>query len=220
MPFLKKFICGDIEIAVWKISETLEELSSLVPPALLAEVSEFASLKRRAEWLAVRLLLQKFFGSDTRIVYDAAGKPSLNNNVAYISISHTRGYAALAFSKSTPMGVDVELASREVGEAYSCFMRNEELDEVPSALQNRAKLLRWTASEALYKLVGNLGGGFRDNIVLERGVSSEGGVLSLSLVGLRNGNSDNYSVAYLFDTPLLIVLCREGRCAPLLSCEF
>lgn len=215
MPFLKKFACGDIEIAVWEITETAEELSSLVPPALLAEVGTFASLKRRAEWLAVRLLLQRFFGDDARIVYDAAGKPSLNNNDAYISISHTRGYAALAFSKNSPMGVDVELSAREVGEAFGCFMRGEELDGVPAELLNRAKLIRWTASEAVYKLVGNLGGGFRDNIVLERALPLEGGVLSLSLVGLPRGNSDNYSVAYLFDAPLLVVICREGNCAPL-----
>lgn len=215
MPLYGRYISGDVEISVWEMTETIDELSAGADNSLLVEAQAFAGTERRAEWLAVRKLLKLVLGDAARIVYDSAGKPSLEGGGAHISISHTRGYVALAVSHSSPVGLDVELVSREVGAASRRFMRDDELVAVPAELHNCVKLLRWTASEAVYKLVGNLGGSYRDNIVLDVALPlQESGVLPLSLVGLRSGNGV-FSVAYLFAGPLLLVLCGEALDEPL-----
>lgn len=215
MPLYGRYISGDVEISVWEMTETIDELSAGADNSLLVEAQAFAGTGRRAEWLAVRKLVKLVLGDAARIVYDNAGKPLLAGGGAHISISHTRGYVALAVSHSCPVGFDVELLSREVGVASRRFMRDDELVAVPAELQNCVKLLRWTASEAVYKLVGNLGGSYRDNIVLNVAVPlQESGILLLSLVGLRSGNGV-YRVSYLFAGPLLLVLCGEALDEPL-----
>ena len=210
MPLCGRYVCGDIEIAVWKIEETIGQLSSLVDSATLAESGKFTGNARRCEWLAVRCLLRRLLGDGVRIVYDAAGKPSLEGSDMFVGISHSRGYAAVALSGKSPFGLDVELASRDVGAAAHRFMREEELDGIAPCLHNDAKLIRWTASEALYKLVGDLGGNFRDNIVAERVLPAGKGLFTLTVVGVAHGNGD-YSVSYLFDGQLLVTVCRDGE---------
>lgn len=215
MPLCGRYICGGVSVVVWKIEETVECLQALLSSPEAGEVARFSSLERRREWLAVRLLLARLCGVDARIVYDAAGKPSLARGGSYISISHTDGYAAVALSADYPVGLDVELSTRVVGGVYRRFMREEELDGVPRELCNAAKLIRWTASEALFKLTGNLGGNFRDNIVLEKTIPAREGVFSLSLAGLPEAG-DEYSLSYLFDGDLLLALATSGKNAPFL----
>ncbi len=214
MPLCGRYRSGAVALAVWRVEESVSELLSMLGASDASCVDDFTSVERCRERLAVRVLLKLMCGADAAIVYDAAGKPSLKHNEACISVSHTKGYAALAVSCEKSVGLDIELLTREVGAVSRRFMRDEELAGVPSHQCNAAKLLRWTASEALFKLVGNLGGNYRDNIVLERAVPACGGVLSMSLVGLERGNG-SYSVAYLFDAPLLLTLCCEGACEPL-----
>ncbi|MBE6308650.1 MAG: 4'-phosphopantetheinyl transferase superfamily protein [Bacteroidales bacterium] len=215
MPLYGRYISSDVEISVWEMTESIEELSAGVDNSLLVEAQAFSGIERRAEWLAVRKLLKMVLGDAARIVYDSDGKPSLEGGGAHISISHTRGYVALAVSHSCPVGLDVELLSREVGAVSRRFMRDDELAGVPAELENSVKLLRWTASEAVYKLVGNLGGSYRENIVLDVAMPlRENGVLQLSLVGLRRGNG-LFGVSYLFAGPLLLVVCQEAAAEPL-----
>ena len=209
MPLCGKYVCGEASVAVWEITETVGELQTLLDAPEASCVENFQSTERRCEWLAVRLLLKCMCGADARIVYDAAGKPFLEGGGACISVSHTKGYAALAVSRTCPVGLDIELAAREVGAVARRFMREQELVSVPASLHNAAKLLRWVASEALFKITGDLGGNYRDNIVPDKFLPACSGVFSLSLVGVPCASS-GYSVSYLFDGPLLIALCREG----------
>ena len=214
MPLCGRYACGSAEIAVWKIEETIEQLSSLVDSATFVESEKFASVERRSEWLAVRALLRLLLGGDARVVYDEAGKPSLEGGRVFMSVSHTRGYAAVALSQDFPLGLDVELADREVGIASRRFMREEELDGVAPHLHNDAKLIRWTVSEALFKLVGDLGGNFRENIVIDGLCPERYGLFALSVDGVSRGNG-RYWAAYLFDAPLLVTVCGIERLAAL-----
>lgn len=210
MPLFCKYGCGDADIYVWQVAETVEELLLLVDDATRVAAAKFAGEKRRAEWLAVRALLKSVFGEGVSIKYDAAGKPVLNGNDAFISISHTRDFVAFAVSRSFSVGLDIESVGRVVGDAASrYFMRSEELEHISAEFHDSAKLIRWTASEAVFKLVGDLGGNYRDNIVLENLQPATNGVLSLSLVGLSLGNG-HYSVSYIYDGPLLLTLCYKG----------
>ena len=64
-----------------------------------------------------------------------------------ISISHTRGYAALILSDDSEVGVDIEYRSDRVERIASRFIRPDEKAETTDE-----KLLLWSAKEAVYKL--------------------------------------------------------------------
>ena len=108
MPLYREYSVGDIRIALWEMNETSDELSSLLAPEGLAGLPVACSEQRRRERLAVRVLLSRLGGNNARIVYGAAGKPMLEGADGYISVSHTRGYALLAYSPCTPFGVDMD----------------------------------------------------------------------------------------------------------------
>lgn len=213
MPISRTYLCGDAKIVVWAISETSEQLGAMLgDDALLCRARSFGSEKRRAEWLAVRLLLREMLGSDARLEYTAEGKPFLVGVSGYISISHTRGFAALAFSDKYPLGFDIELTGRKVGVACSYIMKECELAAVPAEWRDAYLLLRWTAAEAVYKLAG--GTGYKENLGMPLSPPASAGVFALSL---WQEKERGFSVAYLFDDGLLLSLCVAGSDARQIS---
>lgn len=64
-----------------------------------------------------------------------------------ISISHTRGYAAILLSEEFDVGIDIEYRSDRVERIASRFIRPDEKTET-----TEEKLLLWSAKEAVYKL--------------------------------------------------------------------
>ena len=211
MPLTGRYILGGADVWVWEITETVDELALLVDDACAASAKEtFRSEKRRAEWLAVRAIVTTLLPG-ARIVYDDAGRPLLQGVCGYLSVSHTDGYAVVAFSRECEVGVDVELLSRNVLSAASRFMPCEVLDASPLADRNRMALLNWCAKEALYKITGNLGGNFKDNILVDGFGLEENGRFVLSLVGVDCPGEPLYVADYSFYDDLLVVLCRR-RC--------
>lgn len=209
MPFCREFTLGKAVVAVWEITETAEELLLLSTVDYRSEAASMGNGKRRAEWLAVRLLLARVCGKSARIVYDAAGKPSLVGCGGYISISHTRGYALLAYSKSVPIGVDVELASRDATAAARRFLN----EDFASAFHGSSKshvLAYWCFCEALFKLVGNIGGTYKDNIIVHSFELETQGRAVLSVVGLSPEHERDYTAEYVNDGTLFIALCSEA----------
>lgn len=205
MPLYKEFKIGDIDVAVWKITETTEELSSLVASECAAEAGQMKSCSRRQERLAVRVLLARLCGSTARIVYDECGKPSLAGADGFISISHTHGYALLAHSLSQPFGVDMELSSRDASVAARKFMKESDVASLSSETANKAMLIHWCVCEALFKLVGNVGGTYRDNVSLSSPFPASDGSLAVSLKGCREV-PDNEYVAHCSDEDGLIIV--------------
>ena len=84
------------QFAVWEITETVEELSSLVADEALVAFADtnFGGDKRKREWLATRLLLRELMGAEVYVEYDSAGRPFINGG-PFVSISHTDGFAAI-----------------------------------------------------------------------------------------------------------------------------
>ncbi len=211
MPITRRYACGDVEIVVWAIEETSEQLSALLGDAVLSQqTSSFGSEARRAEWLAVRLLLREILGCSACIDYAADGKPFLVGESGCISISHTRGFAALAFSRARPMGLDIELVTRKVGIARSFVIKESEYCTIPLEQRDAYMLLRWTACEALYKLAG--GCGYRERLSMPVFAPARAGTFCVSLQGDAHSA---FSVGYNFDDGLLLALCFEGENAAL-----
>lgn len=137
--FLKKN--GESTIAVWKITESFENLNTKL---YQNEINKFKSNKRKLEYICTRLLLN-VIDKKLKISYNKYGAPILNNN-KYISISHTTKLIAIVINKNK-VGADVELISQKILKIKSRFISNN--DNVSSNTENLT--LAWSAKECIFK---------------------------------------------------------------------
>lgn len=157
-------------LAIWQITESEEELTAPLPHGeeLLAEARRrFKAAGRRLEWLAVRRLMHQL-GIASPIAYLPSGKPYLKEDERHITISHTRGYAAVAISGTNPIGLDIEQRTDKVCRVQHKFLSPEEKSLLPSEKKNvEALLIIWTAKEAMFKLVDREGIDFAEHFHLD-----------------------------------------------------
>jgi phosphopantetheinyl transferase (holo-ACP synthase) len=149
-------------LGIWKIDETLDELiklGSAYNKALISEVNDIKSESRKKEYLAVRLLLRHIMDEDVIVEYKPNGSPYLSNDKYNISISHTKGYAAIVLSTKTNQGIDIEYISPRAYKLRKHFLNKEELALVDdltlktedyTEVYNVATLL-WCAKESAFK---------------------------------------------------------------------
>lgn len=208
MPLYREFELGCAVVAVWKITESAEELLSMVSPDEAAEALLLRGEQRRKEWLAVRLLLARTCGDGARIVYDSAGKPFLHDSCGHISISHTRGYALFAYSENTPFGIDMELVGRDALSASRRFINDSFVPLLCGDDAHARALAYWCACEALFKLVGDVGATYKDNVFVKSFQLSSQGEIMLSLKGLPARPERDYLVEYDNDGVLFILLVK------------
>lgn len=143
-------------IAIWHITETSDELYALLD----TETYDFQLLGmknevRRAEWLAVRLLVKELFGLEAEVAYHPTGRPYLKNSTTHISISHTKGFAAVAYHHEAPVGMDIEYLSSRVERIVLRFTTRDEasyIDRHDESVRQMYHLINWSAKETLYKL--------------------------------------------------------------------
>lgn len=137
-------------IGIWKISETIDTLLSLLNRKE-AEILQNSNIgeSRLLEKAATRVLLNQLTHKEVQIAYNMNGKPYLMNYPENISISHTKGYAAVILSKSMHTGIDIEYISDRVERIRSRFVSdNEYINPDRSAIH---LLLHWSAKETIYK---------------------------------------------------------------------
>jgi phosphopantetheinyl transferase len=208
MPFYREFELDCASVAVWQITESADELLSMVPSDSAAEALMLRGEARRKEWLAVRLLLARMCGASARIVYDCTGKPVLDGADGHISISHTRGYALLAYSADVPVGIDAELVGRDAISFSRRFMNDAFAASLSGDDAAAKALVCWCACEALYKLVGNIGGTYKENVIVKPFELSGKGAVRLSVKGLRAEHERDYVGVYVNDGTLFTLLVK------------
>ena len=145
MPLISiETIASGAQLGLWHIEESVDELLNRYP-SLSSEVSSYRSDARKLEKLAVYSLLFMMTGdTNLRICHNEAGKPFVNG--WNISISHTKGYAAVILSKDKNVAIDIEHISPRVCKIADRFVRT---DEDASTLESL--LLHWSAKETIYK---------------------------------------------------------------------
>lgn len=133
----------------------LIEIRSVSPSARLGlwRMDEpFAGKPRDRERAAVASLLLAMTGDDSLLIdHEPSGRPFLSSTIhqSPVSISHTRGYAALLLSTAGSVGIDIEYRSDRVERIAHRFIRP---DEMPLLNTTDDKLLVWSAKETVYKL--------------------------------------------------------------------
>ena len=112
--FPKEIIINFMKIFITDLSKIgnkdvfLKQKASLLTPTDTARFSSFRSKKRRIEFLAGRLMIYRFFGTDFTI--EKSGK--LTSPRGYFSLTHSGDLVALAISDS-PVGIDAEDTTRK-----------------------------------------------------------------------------------------------------------
>lgn len=137
-------LASGAQLGLWHIEESVDELLNRYP-SLSSEVSSYRSDARKLEKLAVYSLLFMMTGDTTlRIIHNEAGRPFVNG--WNISISHTKGYAAVILSKQNNVAIDIEYVSPRVLKIADRFVRSDEYAPTLESL-----LLHWSAKETIYK---------------------------------------------------------------------
>ena len=148
-----------VEVVVWRMNENLSEILALLShdsQPLWEECStRFPhSEHRQMEWFSVRLALKEIFGNVPRVAYRENGEPFLADRPGYISFSHTRGYAAVAFHPFRHVGVDIEHFSHRVDALVKRILHPSEfpLGSAGAApISTWYALLAWSMKESAYK---------------------------------------------------------------------
>ena len=168
MPLFKLFPYSKEKctVAIWQITESEEELMApLCDGEVLLEEARgrFKAPNRRLEWLSVRRLKHEL-GVTSPIAYLPSGRPYLKDDARHISISHTRGYAAIAISETNPIGLDIEQRTDKACRVRDKFLSHEEKLFLPFEKKNvEAMLVLWTVKEAMFKLVDREGVDFAEH---------------------------------------------------------
>lgn len=148
MPLISiKDVAKDVKLGIWKTIENVNEFfindSDLL--YLKPEICSYKAEQRRVEVLAVYSLLHRM-GISERLLHNESGKPYLASGIN-ISVSHTKGYAAVIVSGVSKVAVDIEYMSERVGNVAMKLLRH---DEKADGL--RKLMLHWCSKETLYKL--------------------------------------------------------------------
>lgn len=147
-----------VSLGLWLMDESPEQLFDLYPHLLPYRSSlddKYKNDGRKLEFLAIRALMYEMLrvnGASKGLLshagdftHNGQGKPLFRGY--HVSISHTKGYAALILSKKSEVAVDIEYMSDRVERIASKFLRK---DERADSLDS--KLVHWCAKETVFKL--------------------------------------------------------------------
>jgi 4'-phosphopantetheinyl transferase EntD len=188
--------CGSV-VAVWKIEESEEELREqcAVPHNELEEMSYISSPQRRIERLAVRVLLNNVLGEKIYLGHHDNGRPFLQNNVANISIAHTKQFAAIIYHPSLDVGIDMDSLDRNFSAVEIKALSDEERGYLSEKHRHTQLCLIWCAKEALYKRFSESGTDFAAQMYIEKFIPKKEGKLT-AIYTNSEGKSMEFTLHY------------------------
>jgi phosphopantetheinyl transferase (holo-ACP synthase) len=186
MPILRKWEYNGAICGIWKVTETTDELRSLLTDkSFTPEFFIYKSYSRQLEFLAVRALIRELTGAEQRVLHYESGKPYLDGCKSKISISHTKGYVAVVLHPEKETGIDIEYRSDRVKKVVTRFISDKEMslidnrllfitdeDEKDCAMVNMY-LLFWSAKETMFKMLDSSGVDFLEHLQVRSIIISE-----------------------------------------------
>jgi 4'-phosphopantetheinyl transferase len=173
------------KFAIWKIEESAETLLSglQLDTREKATLDSFGKGKRILHWMTTRVLLRYLLQTDEYIdcPSDENGKPYLVNFPYKISLTHSFDYAAVMLSSKGEVGIDLEIVKDKVARIQHKFLKPEELAFIQEENSIEQLYACWCAKEAVYKLQGNRGVSFLENMTIRPFDYQAQGVLQLEL---------------------------------------
>lgn len=167
MPVIvQKSISNNISLSIWSIEESLDFFLSNLRLTKNCEqrLDKLKSDEMKKQFLAVRKLIQLNGISLDSLRYSSEGIPFLNNETN-ISISHTKGFSAIAISPK-PVGIDIQDFRDKILSISKKFINSNERDLIdPSSIKELT--LVWCIKEATYKVHRKPGLDFKDEIKIQ-----------------------------------------------------
>jgi len=227
MPLL--FTHPSFDLAIWKIVETWQELFDLIQnKTLFAEdIQKIHSDTRKCEWIAVRLLVKHLVGSEIPVCYGENGAPFLKDHSYPISITHTKGYAAILLSIGPYPGLDIEYLSERAWNLRSKYLNIKELELFeavqhaipinknvdtltpdsqsglpPYASKSQLATICWCAKETAFKALQATEVDFIEHLHIEPFILSETGELFLKET--KTSKQETYRIHYQISDDYII----------------
>lgn len=149
MLYLKEYITASTFVGIWKIEESRDELLSFLScHEWIQNIYSIKSESRVLEILCARILMKELMGEEKEVYYNQSGKPFLTDKSYHISVSHTKGYVAVAVNQVKHMGLDIEQISEKIRRVQSRLIAGSEYIDKENELIHL--LLHWSAKEAMF----------------------------------------------------------------------
>ncbi len=211
MPFEEKIHTSHGDIAIWDLDDSVEELQqqSSLSDFEQQRFETFTAERRKKEFLATRILLHSLLENKDEIVYpDSTGRPFLKNSKKNISISHSLDFAVVIVSDKK-IGIDIEQTNRNIDRVAKRFLHPSEQEFISKQEnQQNAKILFWSAKEAIFKCSEFQGIEFNEQIIIHPfNLNKTEGEFKASL--LYNKQKINYLLKYRFFKNNIMVYCIE-----------
>lgn len=186
------------KFAIWKIEETEDFLVNKLQlnEAEQQKLQKLGKGKRTLHWLATRVLLRYLLNTNDYISCpsDENGKPYLPDYPYKISLTHSYEYAGVMLSAKGECGMDLEIIKNKVVRIKEKFLKPEELSFISSEDEIQQLYACWCAKEAVYKLQGNKGVSFLEDMTIQPFNFKAQGIMTLELN--KGSQKQSYQVYY------------------------
>jgi 4'-phosphopantetheinyl transferase len=181
-----------VQIALWRITETEQELKDLTGMDLS---EKYSHPHRRIETMVVRALLNHLNHFES-INYHPNGRPFYSTGTHHISISHTTKMVAVALSQNMSVGIDIEQVSRNFKTVAKRYLTDDEFKWI-NLNHQESLALAWCIKESIYKLPWSVNKSFTSDInILEFKDLSSNGVVQVEVIDLNI--THHLELKYLF----------------------
>jgi len=155
------------KLAVWHIAE---QENFFLKEVMLS--NSITHPHKRLQHLAGRYLLPELFEDFPLSLIQIADtrKPFLPDEAFHFSISHCGDYAAAIVSKTSRVGVDIEIISEKTQKIRDKFLSVEELEMISKQyplIDNQLLTLTWSIKETMFKWYGAGGIDFKKHLHIE-----------------------------------------------------
>ncbi|MFN4084136.1 MAG: 4'-phosphopantetheinyl transferase family protein [Bacteroidia bacterium] len=202
MPiFINKSINGLATVAVWHITEDKKELYNMLTNGLTLD----KYLPDNLHWLASRALIANIFkNTNYKLFKNEANKPFLkvDDKNINISITHSGKYAAILFSQTKQVGIDLEKTDERINRVARKFIN---VVEESYAKTIAHKTIIWSAKETLFKLYAKGNVDFRQNLIIYPFIINKNGSIKTEIE--KDETNLFYTVNYQFFDDMVLTYC-------------
>lgn len=195
--YFRKELQNGAEISVWEITESEDELLSIIsiPNEELEELFIIKSEARRREKLAVRALLNTVFNDKVYLGHHDNGSPFIQNNLTHISITHTTRFVAIITHPTEDVGIDIESINRDFSPVEKKALSDEEREDLSDKNRNLQLAIYWCAKEAMYKRMSQHGVDFAKQMEIEKFNPREEGDIEATFIN-KDGSEEEFDLEY------------------------
>jgi len=204
-------VSANVRVGIWEATEDIEFFKSRLPLGFLTGYNEERfSENRKREFLASRFLLRKMLNADYSVIeVGENGSIYVAGGVPFISLSHSKKMVAAMVGRNVPVGIDIEEISGRVKKVMHKFTNEHERQLLGSNPDLWKITLCWSAKESIYKMAGQPGLSFSDDIILE--IPRTGDSKKFTVLVRKNGMENEQTIFFEMINEFILTYCCETR---------